>query len=69
MVREVCSCGAEFETDQSNAVRLLREWRQVHRHESAEPSGQGSMLDAHMDLSSDPRSPELHIGFRPSEDE
>jgi len=69
MIREVCSCGAEFETDQSNAVRLLREWRDVHRHELQESTAQGSMLDARLDLSADPRLPELHIGFRPSEDE
>ena len=68
MIRELCSCGAEFETDQSNAVRLLREWRATHRHELAEPSAQGSTLDARLDFAPETRLPELHIGFRPESD-
>lgn len=33
MIRERCSCGAEFETDEDNAVALLKVWRREHRHQ------------------------------------
>lgn len=32
MIREVCSCGAEFETDDRDAVALVRSWRKTHKH-------------------------------------
>ena len=34
MIREVCSCGAEFETDEDDAVALLNDWRTSHRHDA-----------------------------------
>jgi hypothetical protein len=37
MIREVCSCGAEFETDDRDAVILVKNWRKTHRH-SDKPS-------------------------------
>jgi hypothetical protein len=37
MIREVCSCGAEFETDDREAVELVKHWRKTHRH-SDKPS-------------------------------
>jgi hypothetical protein len=33
MIREVCSCSAEFETDEENAIALVREWRKKHIHQ------------------------------------
>lgn len=30
-VRERCSCSAEFESDEPEAVKLLKEWRSKHR--------------------------------------
>lgn len=30
MIRERCSCGARFETDQRDSLRLVREWRKKH---------------------------------------
>ena len=32
MIREVCSCGAEFETDDRDAVELVKTWRRTHKH-------------------------------------
>ena len=37
MIREVCSCGAEFETDDRDAVELIKSWRKTHKH-SDKPS-------------------------------
>lgn len=32
MIREVCSCGAEFETDHPDQVELAKNWRRYHKH-------------------------------------
>lgn len=32
MIREVCSCGAEFETDDRDAIDLVKNWRRTHKH-------------------------------------
>ena len=37
MIREVCSCGAEFETDDRDAIELIKNWRRTHKH-SDKPS-------------------------------
>jgi len=37
VIREVCSCGAEFETDDRDAVILIKSWRRTHKH-SEKPS-------------------------------
>jgi hypothetical protein len=65
MVRERCACGAEFESDQSNAMKLIKEWRQEHLCvylPGGHPAGNAT---AQVELSLDYREPELHIGFRP----
>lgn len=33
MIREVCSCSAEIETDEEDAIALVKEWRRKHIHE------------------------------------
>ena len=33
MIREVCSCSAEFETDDRDAIALLKTWRRTHKHD------------------------------------
>ncbi len=70
-VREKCSCGAEFESDQNNCVRLWREWRASHSCLAAveEYKDAGGSFSASLETVTDPRRPELHIGFRPSEDD
>jgi len=37
MIRETCSCGAEFETDDREAIQLVKTWRRTHKH-SDKPS-------------------------------
>jgi hypothetical protein len=37
VIREVCSCGAEFETDDRDAIILIKSWRRTHKH-SEKPS-------------------------------
>ena len=37
MIRETCSCGAEFETDDREAIELVKAWRKTHKH-SDKPS-------------------------------
>jgi hypothetical protein len=37
LIREVCSCGAEFETDDRDAIELIKNWRRTHKH-SDKPS-------------------------------
>jgi len=32
LIREVCSCGAEFETDDRDAIALVKSWRRTHKH-------------------------------------
>jgi len=32
MIRETCSCGAEFETDDREAIELVKAWRKAHKH-------------------------------------
>ena len=32
MIREICSCGAEFETDDREAITLIKAWRRTHKH-------------------------------------
>jgi hypothetical protein len=32
LIREVCSCGAEFETDDRDAIELIKNWRRTHKH-------------------------------------
>lgn len=68
MVRERCSCGAEFESDSKQAMRLVREWRATH---TCQPTltDLGTRTTQTDTTPADNRTPELHIGFRPVEDD
>lgn len=33
-IREVCSCGAEFETDLPEQIALVKTWRRTHKHQA-----------------------------------
>jgi len=33
MIREVCSCSAEIETDEDDALAIVKEWRKKHIHQ------------------------------------
>ena len=59
MIRERCSCGAEFETDETNSVRLLKEWRRDHRHELT-PELRDSTAETTLGFQAELTSKELH---------
>jgi hypothetical protein len=42
MIREVCSCGAEFETDDREAIQLVKTWRRTHKHSNKPSDGSRS---------------------------
>lgn len=69
MVRERCSCGAEFETDEKSALQLLKSWRATHLHHVSEPSTFVN-VSSQIEQANDNlvREPELQIGFRPEEE-
>lgn len=62
MFRERCSCGAEFETDEEQGLKLLREWRKEHKCMPGDHTPTSGM--AQVETAPDATRPELHIGFR-----
>jgi len=69
MIRERCSCGAEFETDEKSALQLLKSWRATHRHEITEPVNfVNSSSQVEQATQAITKEPELQIGFRPEGD-
>lgn len=67
MVRERCSCGAEFETDEKGALQLLKSWRVTHLHQVSE-SATFVNVSSQIEQSGLVRDPELQIGFRSEEE-
>jgi hypothetical protein len=58
MIREVCSCGAEFECDLPDQVELVTKWRRTHKHaDKGSTSGFSTLSDN-----------QVALGFRPLED-
>jgi hypothetical protein len=59
MIEERCSCGARFKTDESEAVKLVRDWRRNHacvsRDEISDTPTSGSA------------QVEMAMGFQPRE--
>ena len=43
-IREVCSCGAEFETDLPDQVELVKNWRRTHKHQGDKPERKDSSI-------------------------
>lgn len=68
MIRERCSCGAEFETDDKNAVSLLKDWRKNHKCDKPFDAVTSSGF-AQVEIAPDYTEKELHIGFRYQEDD
>jgi hypothetical protein len=56
MIREVCSCGAEIETDLPEQVDLVTKWRRTHKHAPKDTSRDSSSLST---------SEVAGIGFQP----
>ena len=44
MIRETCSCGAEFETDLPEQVELVKHWRKTHKHSTDKPERKDSSI-------------------------
>ena len=66
---EVCSCGASFTAERSDELKLLNAWRISHRCGTPK-QGELAIVDtSNNQIADDFRIPELHIGFRPSEDD
>lgn len=66
---ETCSCGASFTVERNDELKLLNAWRTTHRCTSHD-QGSLAMIDAaQISISDDFRVPELHIGFRPGEED
>lgn len=63
MIRERCSCGAEFETDEQHPIRLLKEWRNNHRHAEPQPTQRDSSATSSTEIVTADK-PEMLIGFR-----
>ena len=66
MIREICSCGAEFETDDREAISLVKTWRRTHKH-SDKPS-EHHQRDAVV-LSNTDIALGFQVAYEPSEDE
>lgn len=43
MIRETCSCGAEFESDLPEQVALVKNWRRSHKHS---PQGKDTIRES-----------------------
>jgi hypothetical protein len=52
MIREVCSCGAEFESDLPNQVELVKNWRRTHKHSDrpSKPDSRDSSAISNTDI-------------------
>jgi hypothetical protein len=65
VLRERCACGAEIETDERNAIDLVRDWRDSHAcpdkpDDDYQPIGGVAQVEQAPDYT----IPELHVGFR-----
>jgi hypothetical protein len=49
MIREVCSCGAEIETDDRDAIDLVKSWRRTHKHDM-KPDQRDTELKTNTDI-------------------
>jgi hypothetical protein len=61
MIREVCSCGAEFESDLPEQVALVKSWRRTHKHASDKPAPRDSSSLTNSDISTVGFQPELPV--------
>lgn len=60
MIRERCSCGAEFETDEKSATRLVRDWRANHFHEITAEEQRDATIETTLGFTAEPSPRELH---------
>ena len=60
-IREVCSCGAEFETDLPEQVELIKNWRRTHKHQGDKPERKDTSALSNIDTATLGFQPELPI--------
>ena len=70
-VRERCSCGSQFESNEPDCVKLWREWRKKHVcvHTMQDEAKDSGSVSSSLEAVSSPHYPELRIGFRADEEE
>ena len=61
MIREVCSCGAEIETDLPEQIDLVRKWRRSHKHQPDKPERKDSSSLSNTDVAVVGFQPELPV--------
>lgn len=57
MIREVCSCGAEIETDLPEQLEIVKNWRRTHKHATEKPATKDSSILSNTESTT--------LGFRP----
>ena len=68
-ISETCSCGAAFSAERNDELKLLNQWREQHKCSYPKQGDLAIMDTAQTSIAEDFRIPELHIGFRPSEED
>ena len=66
---EACSCGASFQAERSDELKLLNQWREQHKCPSNDTGGLVVIDSARSDAAPDFTVPEMHIGFRMNEED
>lgn len=61
MIREVCSCGAEIETDLPEQIELVKTWRKTHKHQADKPERKDSSSLSNTDVAVVGFQPELPV--------
>jgi hypothetical protein len=64
---ESCSCGAAFSAERDDELKLLNEWRKMHK--CPKPQGGALGLSSSVETTVDFAYPELRLGFRGDEDD
>lgn len=68
-ISETCSCGASFSAERNDELKLLNAWRTSHKCMTHDNGSLAIVDNSSTQLADDFRIPELHIGFRPSEED
>lgn len=68
-ISETCSCGASFAAERNDELKLLNAWRTSHKCITHDNGNLAIVDTSNTQIADDFRIPELHIGFRPSEDD
>jgi hypothetical protein len=73
-IKETCSCGADFkvsEGDLDDLLKAVRSWRRAHKcvHSADTEMGDINASTSNTERAEDFMIPELHIGFRPNEND